>query len=80
MTESMAVLNTYAYIGIHKTCYDHQTGMKLAGIVELLYFYQPSKFQILIIRAALIPGICISIRPIPAIFDDVRIGLLFVHY
>ena len=38
--------STFLTLKIHNNCYDYQTGMKLAGIVELLSFYQSSKFQI----------------------------------
>ena len=39
--------STFSTLKIYKICYDYQTGMKLAGILELLSFYQSSKFQIL---------------------------------
>ena len=39
--------STFSTLKIHNNCYDYQTGMKLAGIVELIALYQSSKCPIL---------------------------------
>ena len=36
--------STFSTLKIHKICYAYQTGMKLAGIVELLSLYSPENF------------------------------------
>ena len=41
--------STFSTLKIHNICYDHQTGIKLAGMVELLSLYRSSKFRILMI-------------------------------